>query len=129
MASTSVKRDHNASEVVRLDAAGLSQRQIASRLGISRPMVQRILDSYDPGSSNGSDEEVSEFRKSLLDALDEVWAGNRDSFITRDGVVDPMLYRLEAAESAFNAEYGLTGRNAIKAAKLRRMMAEGCINA
>jgi len=128
MATTSVKRDQNTAEVWRLHAAGLSQRQIASRLHITRPMVQRILDSADDRPSIGSDDEVSEFRSELSDALVAVWEGNRGSWIS-NGVVDPMLYRLEAAENRFNSEYGLSGNRGVKAVKLRRMMAEGELNA
>jgi transcriptional regulator with XRE-family HTH domain len=127
MASTSTVRDRYSSEVLRLHGAGLSQRQIAARVGITRPMVQRIVNSADPSELSGSDDEVSEFRRELLEALDALWAENGNSFI-KGGAVIPMLYRLENAETAFNAEYGLTGNHAVKAAKLRRMMAEGFLN-
>ena len=55
MAVTSVQRDHNTADVMRLHASGVSQRAIASRLGISRPMVQRIIDSADDYPVIGSD--------------------------------------------------------------------------
>lgn len=125
MAKTSAARDRKSAEVRRLAAAGVSQRQIAARLGISRPMVQRILDSYDPAGVDES--EVADFRRELIESLDAVWVTNGRSFLC-GGVVDPMLYRLEAAENAFNAEYGLFGARAVQAARLRRMIAEGCLS-
>jgi transcriptional regulator with XRE-family HTH domain len=115
MAVTSVIRDKNASDVWRLHDAGLSQRQIAERLRISRPMVQRILSVDDPIQYAASGD-VAEFRAELLTALDQA-----------DGDL-VFLRRLEAAEARFNAEYGLTGRGMVKAAQLRRMMAEGYVH-
>lgn len=65
MAVTSVTRDQKSAEVMRLHAAGLSQRAIAARVGISRPMVQRILDSSDPlavaGLEDDPDGVIAEF--------------------------------------------------------------------
>jgi hypothetical protein len=127
MASTSADRDRNAREVRRLSAAGLSQRQIADRLNITRPMVQRILVSSDPAELNGSDDsDVDEFRGEVLAELrgTGTWRGQLHSFLL-DGEVDPLLYQIEAAEVRFNSEYELTGRRAVKAAKLARMMGEG----
>jgi predicted transcriptional regulator len=49
---------------MRLRAAGRSQRQIAEQLHISRPMVQRIIDSSDPNAFSGSEDDdgvIAEF--------------------------------------------------------------------
>jgi transcriptional regulator with XRE-family HTH domain len=112
VAKTSVSRDKNASEVLRLHDAGLSQRQIAARLGVSRSMVVRILDSGEPVQPAAYNPDVASFRAELLTALDQ--AG--DIAVVR---------QLEAYERQFNAEYGLSGAGAVKAARLRRMMFEG----
>lgn len=64
MASTSVTRDQNEAEVLRLHASGMPQRAIATRLGVSRPMVQRIINSSDgilPAGSDDDDGVYAEF--------------------------------------------------------------------
>jgi transcriptional regulator with XRE-family HTH domain len=118
MAATSVKRDQNTVEVMRLHAAGLSQRQIATRVGISRPMVQRILDSADEMPFSGSDE--AELRSEIRQELDTIFRENGKSFV-RGTTVDPRVIMLEETEDYMRAN----GVADIKSAKLARMMAQG----
>ena len=116
VASTSIDRDRKASEVRRLAAAGLSQRQIASRLGVTRPMVQRILASSDPVRTS-ADPDVDEFRREVTEVATEAF---------QDRNLDALKI-LEGYESQFNDEYCLAGNRAVKIAKLRRMMLEGIL--
>jgi transcriptional regulator with XRE-family HTH domain len=118
MAATSVKRDKNTVEVMRLHAAGLSQRQIAARVGISRPMVQRILDSADPDTFNGSDED--ELRREIRQTLDIIWSENGGSFVCGNQV-DPRVIELERTEDYMR----VNGIADIKSARLACMMAQG----
>jgi transcriptional regulator with XRE-family HTH domain len=118
MAVTSGDRDRNAAEVRRLHAAGMSQRQIAQRLNISRPMVQRILETSDPVALNGSDE--AELRADMRRELDAIWAENGGSFV-RGNQVDPRVIELEKTEDYMRS----IGAADIKSARLARMMAQG----
>jgi transcriptional regulator with XRE-family HTH domain len=118
MAVTSGDRDRNAAEVRRLHAAGMSQRQIAQRLNISRPMVQRILETSDPVALNGSDE--AELRAEMRRELDAIWAENGGSFV-HGNAVDPRVIELEKTEDYMRS----IGAADIKSARLARMMAQG----
>ena len=117
MAKTSVERDQVDFEVRRLANAGVSQRQIASRLGITRPMVQRILAKPDQRKDSVSDPEVASFRSEVTEAADTAFANGDLS----------QLQLLEECESEFNAEHGLQRPRAVQAAKLRRMMLKGAL--
>ena len=116
MATTSVERDRKASEVRRLNAAGLSQRQIAARLGVTRPMVQRILASSDPVGTAG-DPDVDDFRREAGEIAAEAF---------QDRNMDALKI-LEGYESQFNDEYELRPPKAVQVAKLRRMILEGIL--
>jgi len=117
MAKTSVERDRVEPDVRRMDAEGLSQYQIATRLGISRPMVQRILATPDQRHGVASDPDIASFRSEVTDVA-------RIAF--EDGDID-QLRLLEECETEFNAGYGLSAPNAVQAAKLRRMMLEDAL--
>ena len=115
MAKTSLGRDSKAGEVFRLRSAGLSQRQIASQLGITRSMVQRILEKSGPDGSVGSDADESRFRADMREVID-LAAGD-----------ESLLRGYVKVEERFNAEHGLTGAERVQMATLALMMAEGAL--
>lgn len=113
MAKASLDRHSKSSEVFRLDSSGLSQRQIAGRLGITRSMVQRILEKSDPVGSVGPD--VSKFRADMREVID-----------LADGDLS-LLRGYARVEEQFNDQHGLKGMKRVLMATLALMMAEGAL--
>ena len=57
LATESQERRQNETEIRFWASKGMSQRAIARRLGVSRPMVQRVLDKSGPLTLSGSDDD------------------------------------------------------------------------
>lgn len=111
MSNASNQRKSVDSEVRRLDAAGMSQRLIAARLGISRPMVQRVLREPDPLPVSSG--EVEKFRADM-----------REAIALADGNLS-QLRELVKVEEHFSDQCGLTGVKRVQLATLHVVMIEG----
>lgn len=119
MARTSSGPHPRAGEVFELSGLGFSQRQIASKTGLSQPTVQRILAEPAPAGS-GDD---AEYRREIRRELEIIWTENGGSFV-RYGKVDPRVIKLEQTEDYMR----VNGVADVKAAKLARMMGQGELN-
>jgi predicted transcriptional regulator len=109
MASTSVKRDQNEAEIRRLHGEGFSQRQIASHLGVTRPLVQRVLAKPGPPQPEAGDD-VEQLRLEIRRELGHL----RDAggYYVNAAEVD-RLYELECFA---NDDYGLADADRLRGA-------------